>query len=165
MADGTLFNTGTGNVTIHLRDGLGRSGAQAAAGDITLRSITAANLSVINDLGGIKVGDPAATAPSDIVIARDATLTAATTIGFFGGPSGAFAQLTARGTLSISPSPSLVDGGSFARIIRPSAGPGSDLLDTITASLLSLNPNLLDQIEDTKKSKGEIEIEVGETCK
>ena len=161
MANGTRLDTGNGNVTIWLRDGLGRSGAQAAAGDITLRSINAANLSVVNDLGGIRVGDPAATLPSDIAITGNATFTAATTIGFFGGPSGAFAQLAARGVLSISPSATLVDGGSFARIVRS----GSSVLDTITAGLLSLNPNLLDQIEDTKRSKGDIEIEGGETCK
>ncbi len=165
MANGTRLDTGNGNATINLRDGLGRSGAQAAAGDITLRSIKATNLSVVNDLAGIRVGDPAASLPSDIAIAGDATFKAATTIGFFGGPSGAFAQLSVKGTLSISPAATLVDGGSFARIVRPDSNARSGVLDTITAGLLSLNPNLLDQIEDTKRSKGEIEIEGGETCK
>ena len=41
----------------------------------------------------------------------------------------------------------------------------ANLADLAAQGLLSLNPNSLDQIEDTKKSKGEIEIEGGETCK
>ena len=165
MANGTRLDTGNGNTTIHLRDGLGRSGANATAGDITLRSINTTNLSVVNDLGGIRVGDPAATLPSNIAVAANATFTAATTIGLFGGPAGAFAQLSVKGALSISPAATLVDGGSFARIVRSSSGSNSSVLDSITAGLLSLNPNLLDQIEDTKRSKGDIEIEGGETCK
>ena len=40
-----------------------------------------------------------------------------------------------------------------------------NLAELAAQGLLSLNPNSLDQIEDTKKSKGEIEIEGGETCK
>ncbi len=193
MANGTLLDAGTGNVSIHLSDGVGHSGAQSAAGSINLRSIAAGNLLVETDFGAINIGNPAATLPSEINIAGDAELIAATTILLSGGGPGAHAQLSANGQITFQlPSVSsleLRNGGSFARIVNPSqafpiklvvagcigcvvvspfeitGSSGSSILDVITASLLSLNPNPLDQIEDTKESKGEIEVEAGETCK
>ncbi len=122
MANGTLLNAGTGSVTLLLRDGQGHSGAITAADTtgqhfINMRSITANSLLAHTDFGGIKVGDTGATVASDINIANDAELIAATTILFSGGGQGAFAQLQAAGQITIDP-PSLEmrNGGSFARI-------------------------------------------------
>jgi len=97
--------------------------------------------------------------------------------------------LSADGQITIDP-PILEmrTGGSFARIVNPTnvfpiklevsecitcvfvslyeiTGGNSNLIDIVTANLLSLPSNPLDQIEDTKESKGEIEVDAGETCK
>lgn len=189
MADGTAINAGTGHVTLVLGDGTGHAGASTANGTIQLRSITAGQLDVVASQGGIQIGSPDAVAPSDIQIAGNATLDAATQVFVAGGRSGAFAQLAADGQITVkvptAAALSLSNGGSYARIVNPPGtkpidlvcinclkvsdfeftGPNSSVLEVITASLLSLNPNMLDQIEDTKKSKGDIEVEVDESCK
>ena len=195
MADGTLLNAGTGRIDIQMRDGLGRTGAQAAAGNINLRSIVAGTLSVDNAVGGIQVGDPAALSPSDISVAGNASLISRTKILLAGGAPGAYAQLSAGGKILVGlpdpgqPKPTLElrNGGSFARILNltPSqpvdlkvsdcitclrisdsefVGGGTSVLDAITGSLISLNPVPFGHDDDTKKSKGSIEIEGGETC-
>ncbi|MEI6640347.1 MAG: MBG domain-containing protein, partial [Chlorobium sp.] len=46
MAAGTTINAGTGNVTIELRDGAGRTNCES--GDITLRTISASSISALN---------------------------------------------------------------------------------------------------------------------
>jgi filamentous hemagglutinin family protein len=46
MAAGTTINAGTGNVTIELRDGAGRTNSES--GDITLRTISAGSISAVN---------------------------------------------------------------------------------------------------------------------
>ncbi|MFZ4525347.1 MAG: MBG domain-containing protein [Chlorobium sp.] len=47
MAAGTSINAGTGNVTIELRDGAGRTNSES--GDITLRTISAGSISAVNN--------------------------------------------------------------------------------------------------------------------
>jgi len=46
MAPGSTINTGNGNVSIELRDGAGKTNSES--GDITLRDITAGNISAVN---------------------------------------------------------------------------------------------------------------------
>jgi len=191
MANGMLIDAGTGSVVMQLRDGAGHSGSGTADGVITVRSITANNLSLVTDLGGIQVGDPNATAPSLIKLSGNADLIAKTKILFAGGVQGAQTELSADGQITITINPPIVElrtGGSFARIVNPTnafpiklevsecitcvfvslyeiTGGNSNLIDIVTANLLSLPSNPLDQIEDTKESKGEIEVDAGETCK
>ena len=69
MAQGTVIDAGSGNVTIELRDGTGNSNRESA--DITLSTITAGTISAVND---------GPTADSGITLASGA-LTASSTSG------------------------------------------------------------------------------------
>lgn len=192
MANGTRLDAGTGNVVVQLRDGAGRTGEQASSGTITLRSMVANDLSVQTDFGGIKVGDAAATLASDIRLTGKAELIAATTVLFAGGPDGAYAQLSADGQVSInSPSLQMSNGGSYARIVNstqkypllltvsqcitcntvsPYGITGGDdrlteQVQQVATNILSLDPIPFSHEDDTKKSKGDIEVDAGSTCK
>ena len=189
MANGTLLDAGTGDVDLQLRDGAGHSGANDSASYINVRSVTANNLSIRTDFGGLKVGDPAATLPSDIKLTGNADVIATTKILFAGGAPGAFARLSADKQITIDPpSLELRPGQSFVTIVNPTRQFPIKLIvsdcincnftspyeisgatftngNSINAALLSLNLNPLDDIGFSKKSKGDIEIEAGETCK
>ena len=188
MANGTLLDAGTGNVDFQLRDGAGHSGASDSASYINVRSITANNLSIRTDYGGLKIGDSAATLPSDIKLTGNADVIAATKILIAGGAPGAFARLSADQQITIDPpSLELRPGQSFATIINPTrlypiklivsdcincnftspfeiSGTTLSNSNAINAALLSLNLNPLDDIGFSKKSKGDIEVDAGETC-
>ena len=128
MANGTRLDAGAGTVTLHLRDGAGRTGTQAAASDILIRSVSAGALVVKNDTGGVVIGALTATAPSEVVVLGNASIIARTSVSLLGGTAGAQALLSADGQIAIeSPNPTtdpapiltLTNGGSLARIVNP----------------------------------------------
>lgn len=128
MADGTQIDAGTGTVRMLLRDGQGRTEAQAQASDIQLRSIAAGTLVARSDTGSVTIGSLGATAPSEIVVLGDASIIAKTSVSLLGGRAGAPALLSARGQITIAspdtaidPAPvlTLISGGSSARIVNP----------------------------------------------
>jgi len=130
MANGTRLDAGTGAVTLHLRDGADRTGLQALAGAIQLRSISAGTLLTKTDTGSVFIGGLAATAPSEIVVLGNADIIAKTSVSLLGGNPGAQALLAANGQITIaSPNPvldpapllTLTNGGSSARIVNPPA--------------------------------------------
>lgn len=120
MANGTMINAGAGSVDFQLRDGIGHSGAATANGVITLRSITANNLSVQTDAGTIQLGDPGATSPTLIKLTGDAYLSSPTMVLVAGGSAGAQAELSADGQIQVkAPILEMSSGGSFARLVNP----------------------------------------------
>ena len=128
MANGTRLDSGAGTVTLHLRDGAGRAGMQAAASDILIRSVSAGTLVAKNDTGGVVIGALAATAPSEVFVLGNASIIAKTSVSLLGGVAGAQAVLSADGQIKIeSPNPitdpapilTLTNGGSLARIVNP----------------------------------------------
>ncbi len=128
MADGTRIDAGPGTVTLLLRDGAGRTGAQATAAGIQMRSISAGTLVARNDTGSVAIGSADAAAPSQIVVLGDASLIARTSVSLMGGSASAPALLSADGQITIaSPDPmvdpaptlALTNGGATARIVNP----------------------------------------------
>ncbi|MEO7940045.1 MAG: hypothetical protein ABIR55_15565, partial [Burkholderiaceae bacterium] len=196
MANGTRIDAGTGTVSLLLRDGLGRTGEQAAASDIQLRSISAGTLVTRNDTGAVVIGSLAATAPSEILVLGDASISARTAVALLGGAPGAHALLSADGQITIAspdptrdpaPSLTLINGGSYARIVNPTAmyplilsgsqcigcivlsdfeitGTNGSIVDTITAALLTLNINFSDISAAPRRDEDDIGIDTGETC-
>lgn len=130
MANGTRIDAGMGDVRLLLRDGFDRTGLQAAAGTIQMRSISAGSLLARTDTGAVVIGGEAATAPSEVLVLGDASIIAKTSVSLLGGIAGAPALLSADGQITIaSPEPlvdpapalTLTNGGSAARIVNPTA--------------------------------------------
>ncbi|MCP5260626.1 MAG: filamentous hemagglutinin N-terminal domain-containing protein [Rhodoferax sp.] len=128
MANGTRLDAGAGAVKLLLRDGAGRTGLQAAALGIQMRSISAGTLLARSDTGAVLIGAEAATAPSEIVVLGNASIIAKTSVSLLGGSAGAQALLSADGQITIaSPDPlvdpapilTLTNAGSSARIVNP----------------------------------------------
>ncbi len=118
MAAGTSINAGTGNVTIDLRDGAGRTNNES--GDITLRTISAGNISAVNN---------GTTAGSGITLASG-TLAASATSGN--------SIVLAGKDFSNSAGVILATAGT-ARWLVYSANPGSTLKGMLTSNFRHYN--------------------------
>ena len=194
MANGTAITAGTGNVDMQLLDGAGHAGQTAVTGSVLLRSVAAANLAVSAPQGNVQVGDTGATVASNIVLTGTATLESATTVALQGGSSGAFAQVSADNGINVTaPQVTLVNGGSFARMIVPTGiapitiqglcdavsctvvsafeltGPNTNLASVVVGGLLSMDPVIsfdpeIKTQDAAKKEEPEIAVDAGETC-
>ena len=129
---------------------------------------------------------------SNIVLSGDAILESATAVALLGGAPGAFAQLSADNSITVtSPTLTLVNGRSFARMLVPTQStpitvsglttgyfPVSGFeftgLDAAPATqelgqILAMNPvpvfvEVTTPLQAEKKEEPEIAVDAGETC-